>query len=147
MKSLLWALTLVSALAIAAGVAYAAIPDEGGVLHACYAKHGQLRLIDAGVENCRPGETPIWWGGTAPTTYNVRAGAMLEGGGVAQAFCLPGEKVTGGGGLSVTNDAGLAQNHPIADESGLIASGTNAIGWQVGTEGFGPVQAYVVCAS
>ena len=141
-----WFLAVAVLAVAAAGIAYAAIPDESGVLHACYAKQGQLRLIVPGTQTCRPDETPISWGGTAPTTYTVRDGVSPDGG-VAQAFCLPGEKVTGGGGVSVTNDAGLTQNHPISDKSGTIAFGTNAIGWQVGSEGFGRVQAYVVCAS
>ena len=35
------------ALAGAAGIAYATIPDSGGVIHGCYqTENGQLRLVD-----------------------------------------------------------------------------------------------------
>jgi len=72
---------------------------------------------------------------------------MVPGTSIARAFCLPGEQVTGGGGLTVDPaDVGLRQNHPIADTTGVIASGPDAIGWQVASEGFGRVQAYVICA-
>ena len=65
-----------------------------------------------------------------------------------RAFCAPGEKVTGGGGFTTQNGSGLIQNHPISDETGVIAWGTTAIGWQVAAENFdGPVVAFVVCAS
>ena len=78
--------------------------------------------------------------------YSYRAGGIFPGTSVARAFCAPGEKVTGGGGVSMSQ-AGLTQNHPISDATGLIAFGTTAIGWQVASQGFGPVTAYVVCAS
>ena len=57
----------VGAIAIAAalvvgGVAFATIPDSGGVIHGCYAKSGgALRVIDAGVTNCKTGETSLDW--------------------------------------------------------------------------------------
>lgn len=40
---------------LAAGGAYAAIPNAGGVFHACIKKNGDLRVVDhdAG-EDCRP---------------------------------------------------------------------------------------------
>ena len=141
-----WLLAL-AVLTVGAGFAYGAIPDGSGTIHGCYGKSGQLRVIDPAAADCRRNETPITWGSSATSTYNVRSGTTIGAGSAAQAFCLPGEMVTGGGGLSVPNDAGLTQNHPISDSSGLIANGTNAIGWQVASEGFGRVQAYVVCAS
>jgi hypothetical protein len=57
----------VAAMAVAAalvvgGVAYATIPDSGGVIHGCYARSGgALRVIDAGVTNCKTGETSLDW--------------------------------------------------------------------------------------
>jgi Collagen triple helix repeat (20 copies) len=86
----------------------------------------------------------------AATTYNYRSGLIIPGTSVARAFCLAGEKVTGGGGFSTgpsASSAGLTQNYPISDATGTIAFGTTAIGWQVAGEGFGTVQAFVVCAS
>jgi hypothetical protein len=41
------ALTIVGALLVAGGIAYATIPDAGGVIHGCYQKNqGTLRVID-----------------------------------------------------------------------------------------------------
>src|SRR5947208_938170 len=49
------------------GVAYATIPDSGGVIHACYLKSGgSRRVIDAGVTNCKSNETGISWNQTGP---------------------------------------------------------------------------------
>jgi hypothetical protein len=48
---------------LAAGVTvHAAIPGSDGAIHACYvAGGGQIRVIDADHESCRPGEVPIQW--------------------------------------------------------------------------------------
>jgi hypothetical protein len=58
-----------------AGIAYAAIPDADGPVHACYATSsgllpvahtkGELRAVDAG-EACRSYEQPIVWNQTGP---------------------------------------------------------------------------------
>ena len=51
-----------------AGVAYATIPDSGGVIHGCYLKAvGSLRVIDPGAgQHCTKAETPISWNQTGP---------------------------------------------------------------------------------
>jgi hypothetical protein len=47
------ALVVVGSLSVAAGAAYATIPDDQGVIHACYTRSGgALRVIDASVRNC-----------------------------------------------------------------------------------------------
>ena len=46
-------------LALAAGIAYAAIPDPDGKIHGCYGVKGNLRVIDPAVSGCDPKETPI----------------------------------------------------------------------------------------
>ena len=59
----------VSALAVA-GIAYATVPDSGGVIHGCYAsKDGALRVIDTGAGGaCDPKkETALNWSQTGPT--------------------------------------------------------------------------------
>jgi hypothetical protein len=154
---------------VAAGATYATttglngIPDAGGVFHACVTNaSGAVRLV-AATTPCVTGSSAVSWNQTGPpgqdgqpgapgpsgadTTYNYRFGGMVPGTSVARAFCEPGEKVTGGGGTSLISSAGLTQNHPIADTTGVIAGGTTAIGWQVASEDWGPVQAYVICAS
>jgi len=53
------------AVALAGGVAYALIPQDG-VITGCYARGtGSLRVIDAGA-TCRPGETLISWNQQGP---------------------------------------------------------------------------------
>jgi hypothetical protein len=48
-------------------VAYAAIPDSGGVIHGCYQKNvGNLRVIDPASDSCRPSEIAITWSQTGP---------------------------------------------------------------------------------
>jgi hypothetical protein len=73
-------------------------------------------------------------------------GGMVPNTSVARALCPQGMKVSGGGGLSPSG-AGLQQNYPIADETGLIAHGSTAIGWQVAATDWSPVQAFVVCVA
>ncbi len=67
-RKLLIALTTVSALALAAGVAYATIPDDQGVIHACYkTDNGQLRVVDVGGgSGCGPSESAVTWNQTGP---------------------------------------------------------------------------------
>jgi hypothetical protein len=148
------------------------IPDQGGVFHACVNNtSGETKLVTA-TTSCPTGTSAVSWNqaGTrgpqgpagaageqgqqgpagpsgADTTYNYRFGGIVPGTSVARAFCDPGEKVTGGGGFAVSPNTGLTQNYPISDETGVVAWGTTAIGWQVATEDWGTVQAYVICAS
>jgi len=53
---------------IGGSVAYAAIPDPGGVVHGCYDKLlGTVRVVDTGAnQNCLPTETAITWNQTGP---------------------------------------------------------------------------------
>lgn len=47
---------------LAGGIAWAGIPDAGGVINGCYQKvQGQLRVIDPGTDDCRPSEIAITW--------------------------------------------------------------------------------------
>lgn len=53
------------ATAIVGGLALAAIPGAGGVINGCYQKNeGQLRVIDAATDSCRPSEVPLSWNQT-----------------------------------------------------------------------------------
>jgi hypothetical protein len=59
------AVAAVAALALAAGVAYATIPDGQGVIHACYRTNkGDVRVIDSG--SCAAGEAALSWNQTGP---------------------------------------------------------------------------------
>jgi hypothetical protein len=56
-----------AAAAAVAGVAYAAIPGSNGVVNACYAKAGDLRVIDAEAgAQCKSGETGLSWNQQGP---------------------------------------------------------------------------------
>jgi hypothetical protein len=55
-------LVVVVAGLVAAGIAYASIPDSNGVLHGCYAKSGNLRVIDTDLGAvCKKKETAVSW--------------------------------------------------------------------------------------
>jgi hypothetical protein len=48
-------------------IAYASIPDSGGVIHGCYQMNvGNLRVIDNATQTCRPSEVPLNWSQTGP---------------------------------------------------------------------------------
>ncbi len=52
--------------ALAGGIAWAAIPDEGGVINACYQKaNGILRVVD-NPDACRGGEVSLSWNQEGP---------------------------------------------------------------------------------
>jgi hypothetical protein len=85
----------------------------------------------------------------ASTTYTVRRDDVANG--AARALCQPGEQVTGGGGFPHASGlvaVGLRESTPIRDTTGgLPFTGQPAIGWQTIATDFGPVTAYVICAS
>lgn len=53
--------TLATALVLTGGLAYAAIPDAGGVIHSCYTKSsGAWRVIDTDAgQSCKSNESPL----------------------------------------------------------------------------------------
>ena len=56
------AVVVVIVAVVAGSAAFAAIPDAGGVIHACYTKSGgAMRVIDATVINCKSTETSLDW--------------------------------------------------------------------------------------
>ena len=60
-------LGVMTALALAGGVAYATIPDSNGVIQGCYGKSGgSLRVIDSAVAECKSNETPLAWNVQGP---------------------------------------------------------------------------------
>src|SRR5262249_24575393 len=71
----------IAILAIAAGVAYATIPDSGGVIHGCYQKlNGQLRVINTSTGGAcnNTSEVALDWnktGATGPPGATGPAGA------------------------------------------------------------------------
>ena len=63
------AVAVLVALGLAGSIAYAAIPDAAGTIHGCYAKNGNLRVIDPAdpkQNTCKPDETALDWSQTGP---------------------------------------------------------------------------------
>lgn len=55
-------IAMLAAGAVAAGTAFATIPDSTGMIHACFTKSGgTLRVIDASVTSCKASETSLEW--------------------------------------------------------------------------------------
>lgn len=62
----LMAAATVGSIGLAGGVAYAAIPDADGVIHACYnTTNGALRVVEPDIA-CKQGEQPLTWNHTGP---------------------------------------------------------------------------------
>jgi hypothetical protein len=140
----------IAALGIAAGVAYAAIPDSAGVIRGCYDKNGGLRVIDPSTGSaCKNSETALDWSQTGPQGMPGQDGTNGTNGtngvsgwelkkadfplpsegdgysGTAQSdevSCSPGKKILGGG---ITTDSWV---NSIVRYSGPNASGTK---WMV----------------
>jgi hypothetical protein len=146
---------------VVGGVAFAAAPNPADVIEACAGNGSGLLRLDDG-RGCRKNETPLSWNAQGPAgpqgipgpagppgpgsaTYRYRS-HQENGGTAARVFCLPGEKVTGGGAFAIGGNS-LTQNHPISDPTGVIAHGTTAIGWQAAASNWGAVQVHVICAS
>jgi hypothetical protein len=121
------AVLAVSAVAAGGAIAWAAIPDASGVIHACFKKSGgALRVIDSGVAACKPDESHLDWnqvgqqGLAGPpgeqglpgiSGYEVaRARSPVDS--VASkavtASCPEGKHVIGGGGIVIPNNAPVA---------------------------------------
>jgi hypothetical protein len=56
----------IGALVMSTGIASASVPDDSGLLHGCYARNGDFRLIDAPKEQCKSGEKAISWNQVGP---------------------------------------------------------------------------------
>lgn len=89
-----------AALLVAAGVAYATVPDSGGVINGCYStKDGSLRVIDtAASQSCDPKKgTPLAWNQTGPAGPQGPPGVLgLEVVTNAVGTIAPGNGVVGG---------------------------------------------------
>jgi len=83
-KKLTLALAGALAALVAASIGWAAIPDDGGVIHGCYKKDsGALRVYDTGaspVKSCTTKEAPLDWnqqGGVTDAYYNDSTGTAM----------------------------------------------------------------------
>jgi len=96
---------------VAAGIAYASIPDSNGVIQGCYAKDGSLRVIDTDAsQSCDKKETSLNWNQTGPAGPAGPTGATGETGatgppgppGPSNAYANYGANMTIGERLTVT---------------------------------------------
>ena len=67
-RKLIPAACVVAVFATAAGIAYATIPDENGVIHGCRNNgSGFLRVIDSASQSCGQAETALDWNQRGPS--------------------------------------------------------------------------------
>jgi hypothetical protein len=163
----------VGLIALAAGIAYATIPDSAGTIHGCYGSNGQLRVIDPSTGGaCKNNETGLDWSQRGPQGQPGQDGTNGTNGvsgweivqfasnlppegddyvGTAQGIsvnCPAGKKVLGGG---VTTDEWV---NSIIRSSGPNAAGTQ---WKViiqrtndgdsPNSGNTPLRVYAICAN
>ena len=143
---------LIALLLASGGVAYAAIPDSGGLIHGCYSdRTGTLRVINTEAtppETCNTTkETALFWnqtgqpgvaGADGATNVVVRAGLSIQASNgasaVATAECDAGERATGGGArvfadaaLTTETDNGeVTLSHPTPASEGQTPTGWRA---------------------
>jgi hypothetical protein len=163
-KRSLITLTAVALLALAGGVAYATIPDNQGVIHACYkTQNGQLRVIDDA--GCAPSETALSWNQTGPPgppgpkgdtgpagvlgfyTKKLSFSVPAHGEEFNGIGCDVGDRATGGGFAALPIHVDVAGDDPI---NVVIGSQEVPGGWQFAFTNSGDspqdVQISVVCA-
>jgi hypothetical protein len=94
---------LIGAMAMAAlgSIAWAAIPDADGVIHACYKQsNGALRVIDAPAEVCDASESPLNWSQSGLSGYEVKVASSATDSAPNKGVlvhCSRGKKLLGGG--------------------------------------------------
>ncbi len=105
------ALIALAGACVAAGIAYASVPDSDGVIHGCYAKDGSLRVVDTDAsQSCDKKETSLTWNQTGPAGPVGATGATGETGatgpagppGPSNAYVNYGTNMTIGERLTVT---------------------------------------------
>lgn len=80
---------------VAGGVAYAVIPDSGGLIHACYDKQsGQVRIVDPPMpKGCGSKEQAIEWNQRGPSGPSGPSGANGASGPSGPAGLLSGSQL------------------------------------------------------
>jgi hypothetical protein len=156
------ALGVLALAGLAAGAAYAAIPDAAGVIHGCYRtstgdEKGQLRVVEDPA-SCRSNETPIQWnqqGEAGPQGPPGPPGADGQDGEDGEPFSGTfrspngqfsltvsdtGIVLGGGGSTIVLGSAGIqmltAQDITITSGRALTATAATALGLGAGGSAF-----------
>jgi hypothetical protein len=113
----------VAGFALCAGIAYASIPDSGGVIHGCYAnKDGSLRVIDTGSGGACAAkkETPLNWNQKGPTGARGPSGPTGTSHGYYSYAGLLSFTVLGGSFATVGKLSGLPAGTYIVTARGLV---------------------------
>jgi hypothetical protein len=125
-------------LALAAGVAYGAIPSSNGVISACKAKDGAIKLIDkeAG-QNCPGSQQLVEWNKQGPAGQAGLSGYEWAANNTQstsddvksiEAKCPTGKKVAGGGGSVIGDFVGT----PAPPEVAIFYTGPSGTSsWEV----------------
>jgi hypothetical protein len=102
---------LVTAAALGS-VAWAAIPDANGVIHACYKQsNGALRVFDASAESCDASENPISWSQSGLSGYEVKLASSATDSAANKGVlvhCSRGKELLGGGARVDAGGGGVA---------------------------------------
>jgi hypothetical protein len=125
-------------LALAAGMAYAAIPDSNGVVQACYQKvNGQLRVIDTSKGgSCNASETALSWNQTGPPGAKGTTGAKGATGPPGPAGALESVQVVSDSVAGIGGFVTLFVNCPAGTT--LTGGGAQILGHVGDADGFGP---------
>ena len=111
----------ITALLLSTGIASASIPDGSGVIHGCYAKGGDFRVIDAPREACKSGEKAIEWNQVGP-----QGPAGAEG-----PIGPQGEPGPTGAGLESLEQLAGVPCRVGQPEEGVVVLGYDAATWEV----------------
>ena len=113
---------LTGAIALGAGVAYAAIPDSTGVIQGCYDSGGNLKVVST--LPCPKGWTPLSWNQKGTPGLNGSDGAPGTNGS------------NGSNGTNGTNGTNGVSGYQIVTDSMEFPAGTSAAGdFNVGCPG------------
>jgi len=122
------AAALAAMLVIGAGVAYASIPDQSGIIHGCYKDvDGKLRVIDTGSgETCGPSEIALDWNQQGPQGPTGPAGPQGPQGPAGPTGPQGPQGPTGPQGPAASGMAivgGASDNYGFGTTIGMFTSG------------------------
>jgi hypothetical protein len=135
-------LVALTGLVVGAGLAWATIPDSGGVIHGCFkTSSGNLRVVDPGAGGaCNASEQSLEWPGQETVVLRSETQTIQPGAShTFSVFCNAGERATGGGyrvlsGFTTPELLPLmtAQGSvPIENGAGEPVDGQSPDGWKV----------------
>jgi hypothetical protein len=116
--------------ALLGGVAWATIPDSGGVIHACFdSKSGNLRVLDAPSHTCGKFETSLDWnqqGSPGPAGPAGAAGAAGPAGPTGSAGATGAAGPAGPAGPTGPAGADATNLWALVSDDGSLRAGSHA---------------------